>query len=131
MKEIAIEIVCGILAIIIPIITKYIIKLIAVKTNQIEEVTTNENTRVIIEEAEKAISAAVSFTSQTFVEALKKENLFTKEKQKEALEKALKKTLTMMSENTVEFINNTYGNVNEWIITKIEEAVIQSKKSNK
>lgn len=131
MKEIALEIVCGILAIVIPIVTRYVIKLISAKIDQIEETTTNENTRVIIEEAEKAISAAVSFTSQTFVEALKKENLFTKEKQKEALETALKKTLTMMSENTVEFINNTYGDVNEWIITKIEEAVKQDKKSDK
>lgn len=131
MKEIALEIVCGILAVVIPIVTRYVIKLISAKINQIEENTTNENTRVIIEEAEKAISAAVSFTSQTFVEALKKENLFTKEKQKEALETALKKTLAMMSESTVEFINNTYGDVNEWIITKIEEAVEQNKKSNK
>lgn len=129
MKEVALEIVCGVLAVVIPIITRYVIKLITAKINQIEETTTNENAKVIIDEAEKAISAAVSYTSQTFVEALKKDNLFTKEKQKEALNTALKKTLTMMSENTVNFINNTYGDVNEWVITKIEEAVILEKKN--
>ena len=129
MKEVALEIVCGVLAVVIPIITRYVIKLITAKINQIEETTTNENAKVIIDEAEKAISAAVSYTSQTFVEALKRDNLFTKEKQKEALNTALNKTLTMMSENTVNFINNTYGDVNEWVITKIEEAVILEKKN--
>ena len=128
MKEIAVEIICGVLAVVIPIITTYAIKLITAKTAQIKDNTVNENTKIIIEEAEKAVASAVSYTSQTFVEALKKENIFDKEKQEEALNKALKKTLTMMSDTTVNFINSTYGNVNEWVITKIEETVKQNKK---
>lgn len=109
----------------------YIIKYISAKTAEIDNKIANENASNILEEAEKAIVSAIDYTSQTFVDTLKEANAFDVEKQKEALDKALKKSLTMMSGTTIDFLKNTYGDINEWITTRIEETIKQNKNKNK
>lgn len=79
-------------------------------------------------EVAEAIEDAVTAVNQTFVEELKNKNLFDKEKQEEAFERALEGTIDALSRETVDFINNTYGDINIWLIDKIEAAVSRNKK---
>lgn len=109
------------------VVSCYVVKYISAKVSEINATTKNENAKNILEEAEKAIADAVLYTSQTFVDSLKKENLFDADKQKEALNIALSKALKMMSEKSLEFIKATYGDINEWVIVKIEKYVKKSK----
>lgn len=109
------------------VVSCYVVKYISAKVSEINATTKNENAKNILEEAEKAIADAVLYTSQTFVDSLKKENLFDADKQKEALNIALSKALKMMSGKSLEFIKATYGDINEWVIVKIEKYVKKSK----
>lgn len=128
MKEFVIQALIYIGVALAYVVSGYLIKYISAKTVEIDNTVKNENASNIIKEAEKAIVSAVDYTSQTFVDALKEANAFDVEKQKEALDKALKKSLKMMSGTTIDFLKNTYGDVNEWITTRIEETIKQNKK---
>lgn len=128
MKEFVIQALIYIGVALAYVVSGYLIKYISAKTVEIDNTIKNENASNIIREAEKAIVSAVDYTSQTFVDALKEANAFDIEKQKEALDKALKKSLKMMSGTTIDFLKNTYGDVNEWITTRIEETIKQNKK---
>ncbi|MBE6311493.1 MAG: hypothetical protein E7080_10660 [Bacteroidales bacterium] len=128
MKEFVIDTLIYIGIAVAYVVGGYVVKYISAKMKQIDNTIANENTSNIIKEAEKAIVSAVSYTSQTFVDALKASNMFDDAKQKEALNKALQKSLEMMSGTTISFIKNTYGDINSWITTKIEEVIKQNKK---
>lgn len=88
----------------------------------------NDTANRIRWEVAEAVEDAVTAVNQTFVEELKSKNLFDKEKQEEAFERALEGTIDALSRETVDFINNTYGDINIWLIDKIEAAVSRNKK---
>ena len=88
----------------------------------------NSTANRIRQEVAEAVEDAVTAVNQTFVEELKNMNLFDKEKQEEAIERALEGTIDALSRETVDFINNTYGDINIWLIDKIEAAVSRNKK---
>lgn len=117
------QILCVIASVVLPIISAIIVRFVYIKIKEIKTGIENENINNILNEAYEAISTAVIFTSQTFVEALKSSGSFNSEKQKEALSIALKKTYEMLSDNAISFIYETYGDIENWIITNIEKEV--------
>ena len=98
------------------------------KISSINSNSSNELANRIRWEVESAVEDAVMAVNQTFVEELKKKNLFDKEAQEEAFDRALDGTLKALSQSTVEFINNTYGDITIWLKDKIEAAVNRNKK---
>ena len=98
------------------------------KISSINNNSSNELANRIRWEVESAVEDAVMAVNQTFVEELKKKNLFDKEAQEEAFDRALDGTLKALSQSTVEFINNTYGDITIWLKDKIEAAVNRNKK---
>ena len=98
------------------------------KISSINNNSSNELANRIRWEVEAAVEDAVMAVNQTFVEELKKKNLFDKEAQEEAFDRALDGTLKALSQSTVEFINNTYGDITIWLKDKIEAAVNRNKK---
>ena len=98
------------------------------KISSINKNSSNELANHIRWEVELAVEDAVMAVNQTFVEELKKKNLFDKEAQEEAFDRALDGTLKALSQSTVEFINNTYGDITIWLKDKIEAAVNRNKK---
>ena len=98
------------------------------KISSINNSSSNELANRIRWEVESAVEDAVMAVNQTFVEELKKKNLFDKEAQEEAFDRALDGTLKALSQSTVEFINNTYGDITIWLKDKIEAAVNRNKK---
>ena len=98
------------------------------KISSINKNSSNELANHIRQEVESAVEDAVMAVNQTFVEELKKKNLFDKEAQEEAFDRALDGTLKALSQSTVEFINNTYGDITIWLKDKIEAAVNRNKK---
>ena len=98
------------------------------KISSINKNSSNELANRIRWEVESAVEDAVIAVNQTFVEELKKKNLFDKEAQEEAFDRALDGTLKALSQSTVEFINNTYGDITIWLKDKIEAAVNRNKK---
>ena len=98
------------------------------KITEVNTSSDNDTANRIRWEVAEAVEDAVTAVNQTFVEELKNKNLFDKEKQEEAFERALEGTIDALSRETVDFINNTYGDINIWLIDKIEAAVSRNKK---
>ena len=120
MKEFFLEVLQTALIAIVPVIAGYIA--VQVKAKVASNIK-NETERRYAEQIASAVSDAVLMTSQTYVDALKKSGAFNKEAQKEAAEKALNACISSISPAAKEFIKEMYGNVTEYLSTKIEAEV--------
>lgn len=106
----------------------YLVAYMKKRTAELETSIENETAAKYITMASEAVAQAVTYTAQTFVDALKAEGGFTKEKQLEAFEKAKNKTLEILSNTAVEALGQIYGDFDTWLETKIEQAVRETKK---
>lgn len=70
---------------------------------------------------------AVQATYQSYVEALKGTNAWTKEAQEKALNKALDTIKSQLTEGAVSFIEDNYGNLEEYLKTLIESILYKLK----
>ena len=96
----------------------YMVALLRRETAQLEKEIDNETVSKYMDMAVDA----VAFTAQTFVDSLKAEGKFTKEKQLEAFQKAKDKALEILGDTVVKALNEVYGDFDAWIETKIEQA---------
>ena len=128
MKDILVNALYEVAIVIIAALGGAIIAFLRAKISSINSNSSNELANRIRWEVESAVEDAVMAVNQTFVEELKKINLFDKEAQEEAFDRALDGTLKALSQSTVEFINNTYGDITIWLKDKIEAAVNRNKK---
>lgn len=99
----------------------YLVALLRRQTQQIEKDLNSEMASKYIELATDAVEQAVTYTAQTFVDALKVEGAFTKEKQLEAFQKARDKVLEILGDTTVAALGEIYGDFDVWLDTKIEQ----------
>ena len=100
----------------------YLVALLRKKTAQLQQQLDNETAAKYMDMACDAVSQAVAFTAQTYVDAFKKEDAFTKERQLEAFDKAKAMTLQILGETAIKALNEIYDDFDAWLITKIEEA---------
>lgn len=124
MNEIMQQIVDAFLPILCLLITAgggYLVALLRRQTQQIEKELNSETASKYIELAADAVEQAVTYTAQTFVDALKAEGAFTKEKQLEAFQKAKDKALEILGDTTVTALGEIYGDFEAWLDTKIEQ----------
>ena len=87
----------------------------------------NETAKKYLAEAAEAISTAVTFTSQTYVDALKKSGQFDKEAQEWALKVALAQAQRMLTEDAKEFLAEAYGDLGKYLEGRIEAEVRNQK----
>ena len=99
----------------------YLVAIIRQQTAQIEKEIDNETASKYMEMAAEAVVQAVTYTAQTFVDALKSSGGFTKEKQQEAYEKAKDKVLEILGDTIVAALGEIYGDFDAWLETKIEQ----------
>lgn len=109
----------------------YMVALLRRETAQIEKEIGNETVSKYMDMAVDAVAQAVAYTAQTFVDALKAEGKFTKEKQLEAFKKAKEKALEILGDTVVNALNEVYGDFDAWIETKIEQACRTDKTQTK
>ena len=69
------------------------------------------------------VTNAVRVVFQTYVDALKKNGSFDKEAQIEALNRAKNIALSQITEDTKSYIENTYGDFNNWLTIQIEATI--------
>ncbi len=99
----------------------YAVALLRRETARIEKELDNETAAKYMNMAADAVAQAVTYTAQTFTDALKAEGKFTKEKQLEAFNKAKDKTLAILGDAAVEALGEIYGDFDAWLETKIEQ----------
>ena len=71
----------------------------------------------------KAVSTAVIYVAQTYVDELKKSGTFTEENQRIAMQKALEVAKKQLTQEALEFIEITYGDITEYLTSKLEAEV--------
>ncbi|WP_343209484.1 phage holin, LLH family [Anaerolentibacter hominis] len=102
----------AVLTVTLPLLAKYAAGLIRAKT---------EDTKLA--EISDIIASVVTCVTQTYVESLKKSGKFDKAAQQTAFETAKHTALAMLSREARELIAKTYGDIDAYLETKIEEYV--------
>ena len=109
------------------VLTAYIVKFINAKSAEIQHNVDNDNADKYIGMVADTISACVIATNQTYVEALKKQNAFTAEAQKEAFQLTYNAVMAILTDDAKEYLAEIYGDVAAYITNKIEAEVNISK----
>ena len=89
--------------------------------------TNNDKLHTAIEMAEKAVESAVSETSQVFIDELKKKGEFNAEAAEQAAILAFDKAKAILGGEAEKLLKHSMVDVNEFIMSKIEEVVRRNK----
>lgn len=108
---------------ILGILTGFLIKFLKAKEKEITDKLDNETLERYIIMLDDTIIACVTATTQTYVEALKKENAFTKEAQEEAFQKTYNAIMAVLTEDAKKYLTQIYGDLNAYITNRIEAEV--------
>lgn len=109
------------------VLTAFIVKYINMKSVEIQASVDNDMADKYIAMVADTVSACVIATNQTYVEALKKNNAFTAEAQKEAFNLTYNAVMAILTEEAKEYLAEIYGDVAAYITNKIEAEVNISK----
>lgn len=111
----------------IPILVTFLVKLLKAKAEQATIKINNELVQQYLQEAVDSVLQAVTFTSQTYVDNLKKQGKFDTEAQKIAFTTAKEVALQLLTEDAKKMIGDLYGDLMVWLDTKIEQTVKEQK----
>lgn len=127
MKEFILVLLQAVIIAAVPVVTTYLCNFLKQKSNQAAAKTNNDLATSYIREAADAVTTAVTFTSQTYVDNLKNSGTFTVENQKEAFNKAMNKAVEILSAEAKEYLTKAYGDLTNYLTTKIEAEVRNQK----
>lgn len=108
-------------------VAKWAVALFKAKTEEHIAKIDNANAQRLLNEAVDIISTCVLATTQTYVDALKKQDKFDLEAQKEALKITTDMAITMLPDETKAFIEGSYGDLDQYVINTIEAKIAQAK----
>lgn len=89
------------------------------------------NAKAMLTSAVTTVTDVVKQVFQTYVEALKGQNAFTAEAQKNALADALETIKSILPEKVKEYLTENYGNIDTWLTNQIEAAIYNLKNGAK
>ena len=127
MKDLLNELLIAVITAAIPVLAGFLISFInKVKENAAAN-TDDVKKQGYIAEISAAVTDAVAATSQTFVDGLKKAGAFDGEAQREAAKMALDICVSSLSASAVSFIETVYGDLGEYLVSRIEAEVRRQK----
>lgn len=127
MKELLITLIQVVIIPAIPVLVTYLVKFLKAKAEQTTTKIDNEMVRTYLQEATDAVLQAVTYTTQTYVESLKKQGKFDKAAQTQAFNTAKSVALKLLTEEAKQMITDLYGDLTVWLDTKIEQTVNEQK----
>lgn len=105
----------------------YFITWLNVKKQELLKKTKDEMTKKYIEMLDKTITECVLATSQTYVEALKKEGTFDVEAQKKAFQLTYDAVFAILTDEAQKYLSEAVNDLGAYITNKIEANVIMTK----
>ena len=114
----------------VPVCAGAIVNGIRALAKHLSTQTDSELARKYLADAADAITTAVSLVNQTYVDGLKKSGTFTKKNQEEALSRAIKEAVNLMTHETIVFLKEAYGDMNDYLVSKIEAEVRLQKQND-
>ena len=109
------------------ILTGLLAWLVSIITNWINSKIKDKNAAKILTSVTTLVTNVVQATYQSYVEALKGTDAWTKEAQEAALNKALTTIKSQLNSEGIKFIEENYGNVEEYLKTLIESVLYKLK----
>lgn len=98
------------------------------KTKEVQAKTDNEFVWSCLSILETTVTNAVAATNQTYVEALKNQNAFTAEAQKEAFKKTYDAVIASLTEDTKKGLMTLTNDLTTYVTDMIEAKVNEQKK---
>lgn len=101
----------------------YLTYLISVKIKELKQKTNDDTTKKYLDMLNDTIANAVLATTQTYVEALKKENKFDLEAQKIAFKQTYEAVMKVLTDDAIKYIIASVGDLETYVTNKIEAEV--------
>ena len=114
----------------IPLCLKFLYSWVTTFVEEKTQNMDNAQLKEYINSAVQAVMKAVMSTYQTYVDSLKKQDLFDEEAQKKAFEMAKNAAMLMITEDVKVAVEEVYGDFNTWIDSTIEQFVKANKDGN-
>ena len=105
------------------VLTAFFVKLINAKAAEIANASKNEIQKKYIEMLNDTITSCVIATTQTYVDALKKQSKFDIEAQKIAFTMTYDSVVKLLTDEATEYLNEAVGDLSLYITQKIEAEV--------
>ena len=105
------------------VLTTCLIKYLTTKEKEITNDLKDKTSAKCVSMLFETIRDCVSATTQTYVEALKKDNCFTAEAQKIAFQKTFDSVMAVLTEDAKEYLTTLYGDLETYITARIEAEV--------
>lgn len=109
------------------VLTGLLAWLVSIITSWISSKVKDKNAAKILTSITTLVTNVVQATYQSYVEALKGTDAWTKEAQEAALNKALTTIKSQLNSEGIKFIEENYGNVEEYLKTLIESVLYKLK----
>ena len=104
-------------------LTAFLIKWVNAKTAEIANTRKSETEKKYINMLNDTITNCVIATTQTYVDALKKQGAFDAEAQKVAFTMTYEAVVKLLTDEATEYLNEAVGDLNLYITQKIESEV--------
>lgn len=101
----------------------YLTYLISVKIKELKQKTNDETAKKYLDMLNDTIAKTVLATTQTYVEALKKQGKFDAEAQKEAFKQTYEAVMKVLTEDAVKYITISVGDLETYVTNQIEAQV--------
>ena len=111
----------------VPVCAAFIGKGIKAMASYLGQKSENETAKKYLAAVADAVATAVTYTSQKYVDELKKSGQFTKENQREALGLAVAQAKNLLTAEATAFLESAYGELTEYLQSRIEAEVRNQK----
>ena len=111
------------------VLSKFIISWFSAKIAEVKQKTQNELLNKYLDMVNATVENCVIATNQTYVEALKNQNMFDAEAQKEAFKKTFDAVKALLSEEAITYLTELSGDADLYLSTLIEAEVNKNKGS--
>ena len=101
----------------------YLTYLISVKIKELKQKTNDDTTKKYLDMLNETIASAVLATTQTYVEALKKQGKFDLEAQKEAFRQTYDAVMKVLTDEAIKYITTSVGDLETYVTNQIEAQV--------
>ncbi|MCL1872949.1 MAG: hypothetical protein FWF85_02395 [Clostridiales bacterium] len=123
MQEFLTTLLEAVIAVVVPIITAFVVQFLKAKANEARVNLDCELAERYISEVEDAVTTAVLHTSQSYVDALRDNGGWNKESQQEALRKARTEAMSLLSTKALAFLTMAHADLSEYLTCKIEAEI--------
>ena len=112
------------------ILTTFFVKWVNARIGEISDSRKNETEKKYLDMLNNTISDCVIATTQTYVDALKKQGAFDAEAQKVAFNMTYEAVIKLLTNEAQIYLNEAVGDLNLYITQKIESEVNLNKMGN-